>query len=136
MTSQDAPSPLSPNSPTDFEWKPNKTGGATIRKLLADAENVVNYVLNEGDSLFADAANGDYALVAGSVAVDKGDAAYLDEALTTDLAGNERVVGTAVDLGAYELQNDATSAAFAEAFDEFDFFVDEDDLDALAKRFI
>ncbi|MBQ2788128.1 MAG: hypothetical protein IJE97_00720, partial [Thermoguttaceae bacterium] len=41
MTSQDSASPLSPNSPTDFEWKPNKTGGATIRKLLADAENVV-----------------------------------------------------------------------------------------------
>ncbi|MBQ7813963.1 MAG: fibronectin type III domain-containing protein, partial [Thermoguttaceae bacterium] len=29
-----------------------------------------------------------------------------------------------------------TSEAFANAFDELDFFVDEDDLDALAKRLV
>ncbi|MBQ9128583.1 MAG: hypothetical protein IJY15_12600, partial [Thermoguttaceae bacterium] len=64
----------------------------------ADAEGVVNYVLDEGDVLFAE---GSYALAADSVALNKGDDAYLDA--TTDLAGNPRFNGT-VDLGAYESQ--------------------------------
>ncbi|MBR4103527.1 MAG: hypothetical protein IKK39_05620, partial [Thermoguttaceae bacterium] len=65
----------------------------------ATDEGVVNYVLNEGDSVFA---KGSYALAADSVARDKGDNAYVPETLTTDLAGNPRVVNGTVDLGAYE----------------------------------
>ena len=69
----------------------------------ANEEGVVNYVLNEGDVLFNDAENGDYALADGSVAIDKGNDAYVPETITTDLAGNPRFNGT-VDLGAYESQ--------------------------------
>ncbi|MBR4975945.1 MAG: hypothetical protein IKY61_02740, partial [Thermoguttaceae bacterium] len=71
----------------------------------ANVEGVVNYVLNEGDSVFAE---GSYALAADSVARDKGDNAYVAETNTTDLAGNARVVGT-VDLGAYEIATEAPS---------------------------
>ena len=42
---------------------------------------------------------------------------------------------TVAEFNANETTASPISAAFAEAFDEFDFFVDEDDLDVLAKRF-
>ncbi len=53
-----------------------------------------------GDPRFADAANGDYHLLAGSPAIDAGIAA--DQALPTDLDGSPRVQGAAPDLGAFE----------------------------------
>ncbi|MBQ8285556.1 MAG: right-handed parallel beta-helix repeat-containing protein, partial [Thermoguttaceae bacterium] len=109
-------------------------------------EDAYNCGYDASKQLFVDAANGDYRLAVGSQAIDWGNAAYAVDAegnpLTTDLAGEARVVGTAVDLGAYERQDDVvssarlTSEAFADAFDELDFFVDEDDLDALAKRLL
>ena len=73
----------------------------------AGEEGVVNYVLNEGDSVFAE---GSYALAADSVALNKGDDAYVAETLATDLAGNARISGTNVDLGAYEYQGVAPQA--------------------------
>ncbi|MBQ8285851.1 MAG: hypothetical protein IJZ10_06075, partial [Thermoguttaceae bacterium] len=106
----------------------------------ADETGAVNFVYDASQPLFVDAANGDYRLADGSQALDKGNAEYAVDAdgaaLTTDLAGNARVVGSSVDLGAYESQAEPVSAAFADAFDELDFFVDEDDLDALAKRLL
>lgn len=70
------------------------------------------------------------ALAEESLAVDDG------SALATDLSGNARVVGASVDLGAYESRQEVVSAAFAESVDDFDFFVDEDDLNVLASRLI
>ncbi|MDR1762985.1 MAG: T9SS type A sorting domain-containing protein [Dysgonamonadaceae bacterium] len=52
----------------------------------------------------APTSTGDYSLVARSQAVGKGDNSYLT-GITADLAGNQRIVGTNIDPGAYEVQN-------------------------------
>ena len=65
-----------------------------------------NFRYDSSRSLFADAANGDYSLAADSQALDCGSNALAVDArgaaLTTDLAGNERIAEGTVDLGAYE----------------------------------
>ncbi|MBQ9126848.1 MAG: hypothetical protein IJY15_03705, partial [Thermoguttaceae bacterium] len=66
----------------------------------ADATDVVNYAYDATLPLFAE---GSYALAADSQALNKGDDAYLDATIATDLAGAPRFNGT-VDLGAYESQ--------------------------------
>ncbi|WP_293299250.1 T9SS type A sorting domain-containing protein [Pedobacter sp. UBA4863] len=60
---------------------------------------------------FVDASNGDYSLKNTSPLINKGSNTYFDagqtpdlNAITTDLAGNTRIIGTAIDLGAYEYQ--------------------------------
>ena len=60
------------------------------------------------DPLLADSTNDDYTLNASSPAIDSGDnAAIIATGVTTDLAGNARIVQAAVDLGAYERDNSA-----------------------------
>ena len=65
-----------------------------------ESENCLEY--DPSLPLFADAESGDYTLAAGSQAIDAGD----NDLVTaeTDLAGNPRIVGGTVDLGAYEYQ--------------------------------
>jgi len=58
----------------------------------------------EGDPRFASRAAFDFHLLAGSPAVDAGDAAALPAGVSTDRDGHPRIVGRAVDLGAYERQ--------------------------------
>ncbi len=60
------------------------------------------YVYNPSQSLFSDAAVGDYTLADDSVAIDTGNTNYVPLGVTTDLAGVSRVFGASVDLGAYE----------------------------------
>ena len=103
----------------------------------AASDNATQFVYNAEQPLFA---VGSYALAENSQALDKGNAEHAvasdGSALATDLAGNARIVGTAVDLGAYESQSEAVSAAFAESLDDLDFFVDEEELDAMAKYLV
>jgi|GEM_PF-684741 len=54
------------------------------------------------DPLFADAERGNYRLVAASLCIDAGDPTYTPLPGEVDLAGNARVVGLAIDIGAYE----------------------------------
>jgi len=54
------------------------------------------------DPLFTDLAGGDYTLKSTSPCIDAGNTAA--NIIATDLAGNPRVAGTSVDIGAYELQ--------------------------------
>lgn len=58
----------------------------------------------EGDPRFSSRAAFDFHLLAGSPAIDAGDAAALPAGVSTDRDGHPRVVGPAVDLGAYERQ--------------------------------
>lgn len=58
----------------------------------------------EGDPRFSSRAGFDFHLLAGSPALDAGDAAARPAGATTDRDGHPRVVGPAVDLGAYERQ--------------------------------
>ncbi len=69
----------------------------------SSSENIIAYDATQ--PLFADAANGDYTLVAFAQAINAGNDAKVPTTLTTDLAGAARFVG-AVDLGAFEAQGD------------------------------
>ncbi len=55
-----------------------------------------------GDPLFVAPGLGDYRLLPGSPAIDAGDNSAVPEDITIDLAGNPRIYGSIVDLGAYE----------------------------------
>ena len=54
------------------------------------------------DPKFVDVAGGNYRLAEGSPCIDAGDDPAI-EGYDTDLAGNARIFGTSVDLGAYEV---------------------------------
>ena len=56
-----------------------------------------------GQPLFTDSRAGDYTLTEGSIAIDKGNNAYVET--DEDLAGSPRIIGRAVDIGAYEYMN-------------------------------
>ncbi len=66
-----------------------------------ESENCLTY--DSSQPLFTDAAGGDYTLAANSQAIDKGNNTYVTT--ETDLAGNPRIAGGIVDLGAYEYQS-------------------------------
>ncbi|MER0442436.1 choice-of-anchor Q domain-containing protein, partial [Emticicia sp. W12TSBA100-4] len=73
-------------------------------------------IVNEGNVLdtnpiFVDVANENYSLYACSPAVNLGD--NTANSTTTDLAGNQRVFGTKIDMGAYELQSVAVTTPTA-----------------------
>ena len=57
---------------------------------------------NNDSDYFIDAANGDYRLKPGSLAIEQGNNSYVTGTMTTDLAGNPRISGTNVDVGCYE----------------------------------
>ena len=93
-----------------------------------------NLVYDAAQPLFTDAANGDYTLADGSQAINRGNNQYVDATTTVDLAGNARIVGGTVDLGAYEYQT--ASSAVLESGDELFDELDEDDYDLLAVNFL
>ena len=70
-------------------------------------------VYNPSKPLFENAGGGDYSLAQGSQAVNKGNNSYV--AAQTDLAGNPRIVGGIVDMGAYEYQGSTTEQLEAPA---------------------
>jgi len=56
------------------------------------------------DPLFVDTAGGDYHMQSASPCIDAGNNSLVPAGVTTDLDGNPRIAGTAVDMGAYEYQ--------------------------------
>lgn len=80
----------------------------------ADARMTVSYSCIAGghpgtgninmNPLFCAPASGDYHLLAGSPCIDSGDNSAVPPSVTTDLDGKPRIMGKAVDMGAYELK--------------------------------
>lgn len=86
-------------------------GGTNIQ-----VENNLEPATNEYSGVFADYAGFDFSLMAGSPAIDAGTNVELT---ATDLAGNPRLAGPAVDCGAYEYQpgNDTIPPVISDAGD-------------------
>ena len=74
----------------------------TLSSYADWADGANNLTYDASQPLFNDAENGDYTLADDSQAINKGDNQYVTTEF--DLAGNPRVVGETVDLGAYECQ--------------------------------
>ena len=72
----------------------------TLSSYRKWATGVKNVIYSAAKPLFTNAGAGDYTLAASSQAANKGDAQYV--ATDVDFAGNARVYGGTVDLGAYE----------------------------------
>ncbi len=98
-------------------WENTGTGTIERQQLATVAQ--INYcsvqgwtgtaggIANTGDDpLFADPIANDFRLATGSPCVDAGSNAAVPPAVTTDLDGNPRIVGPAVDRGVYESQTD------------------------------
>jgi len=68
---------------------------STKQTIDIESNNVVGQ-----EPLFVDAANSDYRLSSDSPLIDQG--AATDNVTSTDLDGNTRIVGSAIDIGAYE----------------------------------
>jgi hypothetical protein len=91
-------------------------GSSTLTVSYADVEGGQGAVYNEGgsstlnwdlsnidaDPLFLDPISGDYHLTTDSLCIDAGDNAAVPAGVTTDLDGEPRIVGAAVDMGAFE----------------------------------
>ncbi|MFY7711017.1 InlB B-repeat-containing protein [Tenacibaculum sp. MEBiC07804] len=85
-------------------------GSVTPFSITTSGSSVSNSIVQGGqsggmasDPLYTDAANNDFTLQAGSNAIDGGLTADLPSDIIEDLAGNTRVSGGAVDMGAYEV---------------------------------
>ena len=79
--------------------------GLTPRNCIfwGNSANFGNSYNNDAeDPMFVPSSDRIYRLRAGSPAIDAGDAAYADEVGETDIAGNPRVQGAAIDRGCYE----------------------------------
>ncbi len=113
---------------TVFELKGDSTVGGDTN--LSVTEFGTGFIPYDGGDLFAPDG---YSLAEDSQAIDKGDNSYIS-GYETDLAGNPRIVGAAVDLGACEYQyiggQPSSGAQAADAvFAEFDPVGPEFDLD-------
>jgi len=81
----------------------NLIGNAAGQPLVNNVNsNIVGLTTTQLAGLFVNAATGNYRLAAGSSAIDKGSNNLIPDGITTDLDGNARIVGSAVDIGAYE----------------------------------
>lgn len=107
-------------------WNNTNGSGTTIDALESGATAVISHTLsNNGfasyagatniltsNPLFTDATNDDYTLQSSSPAKDNGDNTKVSATITKDLAGNDRIFNTTVDLGAYEYNATLSTQAF------------------------
>ena len=81
-----------------------------IEDLFPDGEGNLDGTAID-DPGFVDAANGDLHLRENSPAINAGSNALVPDGVFTDLDGNQRVVGSSVDMGAYEYQSMTCASA-------------------------
>jgi parallel beta-helix repeat protein len=97
------------NNGLSFEFSDIYTGSVEISHSLIQDSILAPELTDMGnnllavDPLFVDAANNDYRLSAGSLCIDKGTNS-VDSIPEFDLLGNPRIVGSSIDIGAYEFQ--------------------------------
>ena len=92
------------------DWATARAIGRNTLSSFTDwTDGANNLVYDASKPLFNNAENGDYTLVANSQAINKGDNANVTT--TVDLAGNPRISGGKVDLGAYEYQGPSEPVA-------------------------
>ncbi len=72
-----------------------------IENFTTSANNNIDYTTVTAADVFVNPAN-DFRLKAGSPAIDAGSNALVPSGIVTDVLGNDRIVGSVVDLGAYE----------------------------------
>jgi len=84
-------------------------GSITPFSVTSTAASVSNSIIEGGqlsgtnsDPLFTDTVSNDFTLQSTSPAINAGNNSYIPASITLDLAGNDRVYATTVDLGAYE----------------------------------
>jgi predicted outer membrane repeat protein len=75
------------------------SGGSSAWNSTFGTDNGNNL---DSDPLFVDAANDDFSLNVASPAINTGNNAAIPSGITTDIIGTNRIVGTTVDMGAYE----------------------------------
>jgi len=76
----------------------NRRYNAAMKQYTGNSDYCIS--LTADDPGFTDAANGDFSLTSSSVLLDRGNSAKAT--VSKDLAGNDRVVNSSVDIGAYE----------------------------------
>jgi hypothetical protein len=92
------------NAPGDVQFKANLYQGITLHTVGDSGSNIA-----DTDPLFVNAAAGNYRLQNASPAINTG---FVTSSMTdVDLAGNPRVIGSTVDIGAYEAAVDDTIPA-------------------------
>ncbi len=95
------------NAPTGTNYDANSTLNycCTIPLPASGIGNITN------NPLFVNSADGNYQLQSSSPCINAGNNAYVTS--STDLAGNPRIVGGTVDMGAYEYQTPTSAISYA-----------------------
>jgi len=83
------------------------TGSTTYSNCLIEAGVIGAGIVSNSDPLFVNVAEGNYALLGTSPAINAGNNEFVAGVLS-DLAGNPRIAGNLVDLGAYEYNSNTS----------------------------
>jgi len=100
------------NSLSDISSSGTIRGNNNLTTFTGWSSGAANLVYDSAKPLFTNAAKGDYRLSENSQAIDKGKNAFVPAWLTTDLAGNSRIINGTVDIGAYEYDGAFAPANF------------------------
>ncbi len=90
----------------------NNITDVTVANNYAQLNTSITNNMND-DPLFTDATNNDFTLATNSPAIDAGDTSGISSMIPiADLAWNNRIAGTKIDLGAYEANSTAVVSTF------------------------